>query len=674
MYKFIKNNQKKMLAVFGVLLMIVFIIPSSAKYSHERSRRAIGKIGNTPVYDDEKRLLTDEWAMLKRVSVRLPFVNELIFPQGIPPQYQQFMQPDYRPQTVPFTYKLGMLARQIDEHPELYLLLKLEADRQGIQVAEDQVRSLIVNEFRGDYSDARLVSTARNFLLVQALYDRVANTVMVSQPVWQHAVNDRFQNVQLAVAEFTVDAMRHAVPAPTTQQIQQQFEKFQHVDPDAAQKPAEDPLGFGYQVPTRVKIQYLKVPHKAVVELARGDKTAYDWEVAARQYYYNHESDFNRPPPKVSPTTQPTTVPATNPSAAAPSTQPSTQPVAAAPPATGPSTRPFAEVQEEIMSKLLDDPAKALQQKIRDAIAHRLQTDFAAYHPSAGATSQPAGANEAAAFASKAYLDQVALAIQKEFKILPEVQQIGDAQSAAQLAKLPGIGQATTEKGMSFARYATAEEEAPEFPGAPKPEPAKALSLYEPSDFLHDFSSNEYIFRLTDSIPRHPPNLATVSSEVAADVQTSLAHDAAMDAAGKLLATARKEGLAKAAHAQSIGIFTTNPFVPGADPTIPGLTLSPEAAAQLSRRAANLLKTADPDSGEHPVSAVDLPQDRKVLVIELTGATSVADPSSLYRQQLMSVAQARQILIYNVTNDYFNYDAVKSRLQFHLDDAEKAGM
>ncbi len=147
-----------------------------------------------------------------------------------------------------------------------------------------------------------------------------------------------------------------------------------------------------------------------------------------------------------------------------------------------------------------------------------------------------------------------------------------------------------------------------------------------------------------------------------------------MDAASKLETAARKQGLAKAAHAQSIGIYTTTPFVPGAEPTIPGLTLSADAAAELSHRAALILHDANPDSGEHPVSVLDLPKDRKVLVIELTGASSVADPSIFYRQQLMGVAEARQVEIYRLTNDYFNYDSVKSRLQFHLDESEKAGM
>ncbi len=326
------------------------------------------------------------------------------------------------------------------------------------------------------------------------------------------------------------------------------------------------------------------------------------------------------------------------------------------------------------MTKLLDEPAKALGQKIQDAITHRLQTDFATYHPAGSGTSQPTGASEAAALASKAYLDQVALAIQKQFEILPEVQQVGDALSARQLAKLPGIGQATTEKGKSFSRYATAENEPAEFPGAPKPEAAQPLSLYQPSDFLHDSAGNQYVFRLTEYVPAHAPNLGGVSSEVAADVQTSLAHEAAVSAAGKLLKAARQEGLAKAAHAQEVPIFKTNPFIPRGEVTIPGLSLSPEATKELSLRAAKLLADANPDSGEHPVALLDLAQDRKVLVIELTGAMSIAEPSLMYREQLMSVADARQLMIYRLTSDYFNYDAVKSRLQFHLDESEKAGM
>ncbi len=84
MYKFIKNNQKKMLAVFGVLLMIVFVIPSSFKNSRERTRRAIGKIGDTPVYDEDLKQLTDEWRILSGVPTALPFVNELKYPPGIP--------------------------------------------------------------------------------------------------------------------------------------------------------------------------------------------------------------------------------------------------------------------------------------------------------------------------------------------------------------------------------------------------------------------------------------------------------------------------------------------------------------------------------------------------------------------------------------------------------------
>ena len=54
MYKFIQRNQKKMLAVFGVVLMIAFIIPSTFKNGGAgRGDQVIGKVGDVKVLGDE---------------------------------------------------------------------------------------------------------------------------------------------------------------------------------------------------------------------------------------------------------------------------------------------------------------------------------------------------------------------------------------------------------------------------------------------------------------------------------------------------------------------------------------------------------------------------------------------------------------------------------------------
>ena len=119
----------------------------------------------------------------------------------------------------------------------------------------------------------------------------------------------------------------------------------------------------------------------------------------------------------------------------------------------------------------------------------------------------------------------------------------------------------------------------------------------------------------------------------------------------------------------------TPPFRPGNAASIPNLKLLPDSAALLGQRASTLLSDASPDSSEHPVSLVDLPADRKVLVIELASAEPVAPANDLFVFQLLKTAQERHARIYQLAESYFTYDSIKSRLQFHPDaTADRAGM
>jgi hypothetical protein len=138
-----------------------------------------------------------------------------------------------------------------------------------------------------------------------------------------------------------------------------------------------------------------------------------------------------------------------------------------------------------------------------------------------------------------------------------------------------------------------------------------------------------------------------------------------MAAARKVLASARKDGLAKAAGAAGAAVTLTPFFRPGNAASIPDLKLLPDSAAELGRRAALVLAEASPDSNEHPVALVDLPSDRKVLVIELVGAEPVAPADNMYVFQLLKVAQDRHAMAYRLADEYFNYDTITTRLQFH---------
>ena len=184
----------------------------------------------------------------------------------------------------------------------------------------------------------------------------------------------------------------------------------------------------------------------------RAGRSAYDWEVDARVYYYAHQDEFVGLPPATAPTTKPTTGPTTATASAvtAPTSAPTTATATTAP--ATPTTRPFAEVQERAMTAILAAPADELAQKIQSAIVARLNADY-----SANATGTPLASgpttSPSTVLASNAYLQAVALDIQKQFNVLPEVTQPGDWLEAAVLAKLPGIGSAFSGSH-SFAEYA----------------------------------------------------------------------------------------------------------------------------------------------------------------------------------------------------------------------------
>ena len=453
MNKFIRRYQKQLLAVFGVLLMIVFIIPSSMKSGRTATRRVVGHVGKEPVYADEKTQAAADWQILHQIGAYLPFI----------PDQNSFSQP-WAPRPAPYSARLGVgLSNAIDADPDLYLLMQKEAAARGITVSADQVNTVVANDLylmrdlhpspdvMGEEKFNNLVNAVARFLPVAMLKDRVVSDVKITQPMWKHALAQT-QAPKLAIAQFTSAEFAPSVPAPTSQQLQAFYDKYSKVIADK-DRATDDSLGFGYSLPDRIKLQYLMVPQKQVKQAVNASRKPYDWEVDERMYYYDHQQNFVRPAPKPTsaPTTQAaTTQPSTQVAATqAATTRPSTQVAStepAATPSAEPTTRPFTEVQSEIADTVMQKPIADLTDKITAAIAARLSADAAkeapATAPTTGPTTSPTTAPSEKGFASKAYLDSVALDIQKQFNVLPAVVQLADWQDEKQLSALPGIGSA----------------------------------------------------------------------------------------------------------------------------------------------------------------------------------------------------------------------------------------
>src|SRR5689334_8146540 len=67
MYKWIKKNQRKMLAIFSVLLMIAFLAtlgPGTLSGRGGRSEVVVGHVNGKPLYDRELQAGKDQWQIL----------------------------------------------------------------------------------------------------------------------------------------------------------------------------------------------------------------------------------------------------------------------------------------------------------------------------------------------------------------------------------------------------------------------------------------------------------------------------------------------------------------------------------------------------------------------------------------------------------------------------------
>ena len=688
MNNFFRRNQKKLLAVLGSFLMIVFILPTTCgQGGGTREDPVVAYAGDDEIFASEMSRARADWDLLQRIPAQAPRVA---MQMGMSP-FQQ----------VPYPYQLGIgLAQEIQQRPELFLLLQKEAERNGIRIPPDRVndalRQINLSPNVSAEEKERWQRAVEGFLRVKSLYDRVASNVKVSEPVVARQLATTSQEPQLNLVEFNADAAAGTATAPATgpasapatapttapseQDLQAHFDRYKN---RPAGLPSTNPakLTFGYQRPDRVKLQYLSIREDQVREAVRKSKEPYDWEVAARRHYMANLPAF--------PVTQP---------ASAPATTQSTQPTTAA---SRPTTRPFEEVRDQVMERVMEPEVEKLKKQVTDAIAKRMTADWEKQRPARPATTgpatasaqqpatNPAAANPAAAtnpatqpaatqpggFASFAYLENLAADIQKQFGVLPAVTSKSDQWlTADDLSALPGIGTARRQpSGASFANYVIQFAE-PFMPVPQSADPAAVLSVLEPSQPVEDISGNVYLFRLTDAQPAHAPqSLAEVREQVEADYRAGQAYDRAVEAARQLAEAAKKQGLAQAAAAAGLKVITTGTIGRGMfglpPTTIPSYPTTPESRQAIVTEAADLLAQATPDA-PHPVGVVELPEDRKVVVAELGAVTSRLPADQAYLTRLGVAHQMEFQEAQNLAAEWFTEAAIKARLNYRSLDEE----
>jgi hypothetical protein len=493
-----------------------------------------------------------------------------------------------------------------------------------------------------------------NLLIVQTAFDQQRDLIKLSEPVKEHELATQGQQISTDVVPFSSKDFAAHVPAPTTQQLQEQFNKFADV---AGGAPSDsNPLGFGYRYPNRVKLQYIAVPREAVRKVVKAQKSDYDWDVDAQRYYIEHPDQFKA-------TTEPTTQAST--------TKPTTKSVAS----TEPTTKPFAEVHEEALAAVIDPKVEELQKDIVNKIRTRLATDWMAFHGAGDATTQPVTAAAPLTpygepFNSYPYLQKLAADIQKQTGVLPTVANIADTfKTQKELVALPGIGSAT-QQYLPFSYYATMYAQ-PFLPEAQKNEP-NALALWQPSQVLRDDRETDYIFRLIAVDPEHKPaSLKEVQAQVESDWRKAKAYELAKAQANQVLESAKKTNLSNAATGAGKQVTTTGLFSTRSTEALSSLNLEGPAANQFVEKAYGLLESAS-SKNPHPLGLIELPASGFAMVAQLQDVKPDwrTDDAKAYLEEMVTQETLRD-MTQSIYNHWFDYDNLVARMNFKDENTHK---
>jgi hypothetical protein len=644
MHKFLRKNNKRIMAVFGVFLMIAFAAQSRyGAGSGSREAMVIGKIGADTVTAGELDSAKQQWHLLTQALV----VED-------PPQsqnFRSFIGAEFPP------------AQAIDQDPKAYLLLLKEADRLGVGVSDQAVQDFLsdpkidvqlptgsiarfdqVQTAEPDYALEVRQATA-GFLSVLQAGRRAMDLCKLSRPLKDFMLADNDQNMSVRFVAFDAGKLPTTLPTklpaaltvPTTQQLQQQFDQFASILPSGSGSD-NNPFGFGYKIPDQLALQTISFTRQQLKDAVHQSKSDYEWDVLARGYYLKHKSDY--------PATQPIAPP---PSAMV--TLPTTQPAS--------PFKSYEQVKSQMLDAVMASDVDDLADRVQKEIVSTLSQDWASYQAANPAT-QPTTESSTpssltAPYASYDYFKALAAKVQKDFSVLPAIAAFNKPMSEGELPKLAGIGHAQTT--------ATADGVQTPFQIAAT---NGSLAILQPSPPLSDNDSTVYLFRVTSRIPAHAPaSMADVAATVLTDWRKSDQWKATVAQANALRDAAAKSSLTTAAAAATQLVVTTPPFSAGMSKetdTIPTVPLEGEDVANFKDKCQTLLAAAA--QHQPPLAVVEAPNESKVLVIELANV----QPNWPSGQQYVAEAAVARELLSELSRpleaEWYSLSSVQARLGY----------
>ncbi len=641
--EFFKKHQKKILGVISIVAMVFFGI-SSGNWNPYNSNPVVATIRNDNIRLEDMNNSRRLWTILKHTEIA-------------------HMSSAREDQVVRASALLGIGEQMIDQDPDSFCLLQKEAANMGLVASPDSVNELMRNQVTLNESssteEVRSTELAFGALMqVQAAYLRASGALKTTAPERQFYMATLGQSITLRYVSYSADEFKSAVPAPTAEQLKEQFDKYKNSLADQADQET-NPFGFGYEYPNRVKMEFLSIIradlHKAVLK-SKDDAT---WEIDARKEYLRNDFAY--------PTSRPS--------------EPSTRPT------TSPTTRPlgFADYKEKIINQLVEDAQAKLLDEVEKKINSTMAADWAAYRSSVNPTTQPTTQPAAGPmtvlgvpYGSPEYLPKLALLIQKDFGLLPQVNRYAkDMMSAKELSLLPVVGSAELISDDFRVPSLTLSEYTMNFLDAfghqrNSRDAAATLSILSPSPELKDLTGNVHYFRVIAAEPAHPAaSMAPFAAQVEADYRLAAAERKAKEQVDKLAAIAKAKGLDSAAADVGRKIFLTGKILGRGTSPMPELSLKPASELILRKAAFDMLKGREELKSGKALAVVELPLEGKVLLVSPAEVAPMWSTDNLFRVEFSLshelVQQADQLF----RSHWFDPKDIKKRLDYQSVEKKK---
>jgi len=506
MFNFLRKYNKIILAVFGSLLMVAFLIEGTVSMWQQQQRaQPIGAIGDRALTLEDRRQASMEIRLLQAAR---PPGDPFNLVTGNDPLRWLLMQEEARalglyasPAEVQVLYEstrlsdAGFRANLLDEFRVSEAMVRQALKRWLIAqryVALIKGLSPLSPDELGQRTQMAFMSMLRsgNQVNPDELAEMVHGKPRVSRRLTEHLIADHLASARITMAAVPADRLLEEVPEPDDETVRRLFERYRDELPGEGA-----PWGLGYRYPDRLKLSVLTLPFQQLfgaVSVDYADIVAYYDEnpgefLPEEAEEAGEEEDGDEEDGGEDQTPEP---------------------------------RPLAEVQQRIERKLRREAARKLGERIARFARAELLEQARTFPREQGYRQLPPDWEPAA-------LEAIADTIRERFGIEPDVRHPHETWLTPEaLAELPSLGNATLtgETRTAFADYALTCRELE--PDPDNPLVTRRLQAHLPSEPLVGPSGNWSIFRVEEAIPEHSPeSLEEVGERVRRDARRIAAYE-----------------------------------------------------------------------------------------------------------------------------------------------------